>query len=139
GIDHMLTTGATRTARLSERLGLNDPLAFGQAVAGGGIVAIGLAVWLFFPFIRAFMTKSISDYPADHYVLLQPAPFIPYATHLYRLVFTLFTAVFGLVAARIHRVRSRQSIHGGGGGLAMVVVMFVVSLILCQFPYRIAW
>jgi hypothetical protein len=136
GIEHLLTTGVTRTTRLGVRLGLDDPLVLGQAVAGLGIVTLMFLVWYFFPFMRAFGSKSISDFPAEKYLPLQPAT---NTAHLYRFVFTLLTVAFGLAIVRIRRLATTQPLGRAGAGLAMVVVLFVIALIMCQFPYRIVW
>ena len=136
GIEHLLTTGATHTARFSAHLGLSDPLVLGQAVAGIGLVALVAAVWLFSPFISAFGSASISDFAAQKYSTLQPANT---TRHFYRVVFTLLTVGLSLAAVRIQRVRATQVVHKGGGGLAIVSAMIVVSLVMCQLPYRIVW
>jgi len=136
GIEHLLTTGATHTARFSARLGLSDPLVLGQAVAGIGLVALVAAVWIFSPFISAFGSASISDFAAQKYSTLQPAST---TRHFYRFVFTLLTVGLSLAAVRIQRLRATQAVHRGGGGLAIVAAMIVVSLVMCQLPYRIVW
>jgi hypothetical protein len=136
GIEHLLTTGATKTARLGARLRLEDPLVLGQALGGIGIVVMIFVVLHFLPFIKAFGTKSISSFPAEWYLPLQPSQ---NSTHLYRFTFTMLTVGFGLGAARIWRLRATQPVRRGGAGVAIVLVMFVVSLVMCQFPYRIVW
>jgi Protein kinase domain len=134
GIEHLLTTGATRTARLSARLGLDEPLVLGQAVTGIGVVVIAAAIWYFRSFIAGFATASISTHGADWYGPLQPST---NTSHLYRFAFTVISLGFGLSALRIRRL---QTVVGrGSAGLAIVAVMFVVSFVMCQLPYRIVW
>ena len=72
GIEHLLTTSITRTSRFSSRLGLDDPSVLSQAVAGLGIVALGLTLHHFWPFILAFGTRTISTQPAERFLPLQP-------------------------------------------------------------------
>ncbi len=134
GIEHLLTTGATHTARFGARLGLNDPLVLGQAVAGLGLIALVVAVWAFYPFLSGVASVSISDFPAQKYSALQPANS---TRHFYRFIFTVLTAGLSLAAVRIQRLRATQTVRNGGGGLAIVAAMIVVSLVMCQLPYRI--
>ena len=137
GIEHLMTTSATHTARLSARLGLEDPIVLGQAAAGIGVVTLGLVIWYFFPFMRAYGSKSISDFPAEKYALLQPP--VPWTGHIYRFALTILSVGFVLAALQVQRLRATQAVRRGRGALAMVVLMLMVSIIFCQFPYRIVW
>ncbi len=70
GIDHLLTTGAARTTRLGSRLGLDDPVVLGQAVAGVGVIVLAALVLHFWPFMAAWGSESISTKPAEQFLPL---------------------------------------------------------------------
>jgi hypothetical protein len=139
GIERLLTTGMTSTTRLSARLGLNDPLVLGQAVAGVGVILLVALLWYFREFANAFASYSISELPAARYLPLQPTGRAKGDAQLYRLLLTLLCVGFGMAALRIRRLRASDAIPQGGAGLALVSAMFVVSLVMCVFPYRIVW
>jgi len=137
GIDQLLTDGVTRTTRLSLRLGLNDPAAFGQAVAGVGIVALAALVTRFWPFMRAWGTLSISTRPAGQFVLLQSTGQGRIDAQWFKFLLVVLIFGFGAAVARIQRLRTGQSIRLGGPALAVVSTMLIVTLVLCLLPYRI--
>jgi tRNA A-37 threonylcarbamoyl transferase component Bud32 len=139
GIEHLLTTSITRTSRLSSRLGLDDPAVLSQAVAGLGIVALGLALHHFWPFILAYGTRTISTQPTERFLPLQPRGASRLDAQLYRFVFTLFVFGFGMALVRIHRLRATRAVREGGLAFALVGVMFAIALGLCVAPYRIVW
>ena len=138
GIERLLTTSASRTARLSARLGLDDPTVLGQAVVGIGAILMGMVIWRFWPFMRAWGSSSISTQPAEQFFPLRPGR-ARLDAQLYVYALTALMFFFGASIARIQRLRSRQSIRQGGAAFAIVVAMALVTLLLCEWPYRIEW
>jgi hypothetical protein len=141
GVEHLLTTSYTRTTRISERLGLNDPAVMGQAVAGVGIVLMGLLFWRYWPFIRAWAAlDSISRLPAEWYAPLKPGKGQGRIdAQTYRIAFSAVIVLFTLAIARIVRLRDRSAVSGGRAGLFAVGAMLLVTILMCQAPYRIVW
>jgi hypothetical protein len=134
-----LTTSVTRTTRLSARLGLDDPNVLSQAVAGIGLVVMAVVIRHFWPFIIAFATKNISIYPASRFAPLQPVGVYRLDAQLYRFVFTLLVVGFAMSLARIRRLRAARAVSDGAVPMAIVALMLVVAVLLCQAPYRIVW
>ncbi len=139
GVDHLLNTSATRTSQLTSRVGLDDPLVLGQAVAGGGAIVLAVLLWHFWPFILAWGTQSISTQPAQRFLPLQPIGEARLNAQLYRLSLAVLIFVFGVAMTRINRLRAARAVGTGGAALAIVSVMFAISVLLCQAPYRIVW
>ena len=104
----------------------------------GAALLLALTV-RFYPFIHAFMTFSISTKPAELFLPLAPVGQGRIDAQLYRFLLTILVCVLGLSIASIQRRRSRQSVRNGGSALAIVVTMFVVSLVMLQVPYRTVW
>src|SRR5205823_512193 len=139
GIDQLLTTGRARTHRLTRRLQLDDPTVLAQAVAMVGGALLAVAMVRFYPFIHAFMTFSISTKPAASFLPLAPIGQGRIDAQWYRFTFTILACVLGLSIARIQRLRSRQPVRQGGSAMAIVVVMFAVTIVMLQWPYRTVW
>ena len=139
GIEHLVTTSITRTSRLSARLGLDDPMVLSQAVAGIGVVVMGVVLRHFWPFILAFGTRTISTESAARFLPLQPGGPGRLDAQLYRFVLTLLVFAFGMALVRIQRLRVTRAVREGGLAFGLVGVMFVVALGLCVAPYRIVW
>jgi serine/threonine protein kinase len=139
GFEHLLTTGYTRTTRLGARLGLDDPQVLGQAVAGVGVLVLGALLWHFWPFILAWGSSSISTLPPERFLPLNPVGRARLDAQLYRLSLTMLVFGFGVALARINRLRAAGGMRQGGPAVALVGAMAVVSLLLCQVPYRIVW
>jgi serine/threonine protein kinase len=140
GIEHLVTSGATRTAQLGTRLKLDDPIVLGQAVAALGVVLLGAVIWFFYPFVLAWMsTTSISTQVAGRFYPLQPVGRPRLNAQLYVIALSVLLFFFGAAIARIQRLRARQSLRQGGAALAVVVTLAVVTVILCEWPYRIEW
>ena len=139
GIESLLTASATRTRRISVRLGLDDPRTFSQAVAGVGLVLTALALWHFWPFILAFSTLDISTQGADRFVRLQPRGQGRLDAQLYRVTLTALAFGFGVALAHLRRLRGTRAVREAGAGLALVAAMFLLTALLCQLPYRIVW
>ncbi len=139
GIDHLLTNGATQTTRLKLRLGLDDPIVLGQAVAGVGVIMLATLIWSFYPFMRAVASTSISTKPAEQFLLLQPEGRGRIDAQWYVFFLTVLIFGFGIAIARIRRLRGSQPIRRGGAALVLVVTMFTFTVLLCQTPYRIVW
>ena len=139
GIEHLLTTSVTRTTRLSARLGLDDPIVLSQAVAGVGLVAMVVVVNHFWPFILAFGTATISTRPASRFLPLQPVGSYRLDAQLYRLVLTMLVVAFAMALARIRRLRAARAVRDGALPAAVVGLMLMTAILLCQAPYRIVW
>ncbi|HUK36110.1 MAG TPA: serine/threonine-protein kinase [Vicinamibacterales bacterium] len=139
GIEHLLTTGVTRTTRLSARLGLEDPSVLSQAVAGIGLVVLAVVIRHFWPFISAFATASISTQPASRFLPLQPVGLYRLDAQLYRVVLTALVVGFALSLARVRRLRAARAVSDGAVPAAVVGLMLVTAILLCQAPYRILW
>lgn len=137
GIDHLLTNGATRTARLKLRLGLDDPAVLGQAVAGVGFILLVSLIWRFWPFMLAFGTVSISTKPAAQFLPLQSGGPGRLDAQLYKFFLIVLIFGFGAAVVRIQRLRASQPIRRGGAALALVAMMLVLAVLMSQAPYRI--
>jgi predicted Ser/Thr protein kinase len=138
-IDHLVTDSITRTTRLGSRLGLDDPAALGQVVAGLGVVILAATLWRFWPFVLAVFSASISSKPAAQFIELQPKGHGALDAQLYVFAMTVIIVFFGVGIIRIRRLRALQRIRQGGGPLAVVITMLVFTVLLCQVPYRIEW
>jgi hypothetical protein len=139
GIDHLLTTGISTTSRLGLRLGLNDPVVLGQAVAGVGVILLGGLMWRFWPFIRAWGTASISTKPAEQFLPLQPVGRSRLDAQLYVYSLTALAYFFSIAIVRLQRLRASQPIRRGGAALVLVATMLTITILLCLAPYRIEW
>jgi hypothetical protein len=139
GIEHLLTTSVTRTTRLSARLGLDDPIVLSQAVAGVGLVVMIVVVNHFWPFILAFGTATISTKPASRFLPLQPVGSYRLEAQLYRLVLTILVLAFAMALVRVRRLREARAVRDGALPAAVVGVMLMTAILLCQAPYRIVW
>jgi predicted Ser/Thr protein kinase len=139
GIDHLLTTGLTRSRRLSSRLGLDNPVVLGQAVAAVGFVAMAFVVVAFFDVVNAGL-GWINTFPTEQFLPLAPRNRSGwFGLEAYAFVLSVLTLFFGKSVLSIVRLRSRQAVRSGIAPLAVVVVMFVGTITLLELPYRIQW
>jgi serine/threonine protein kinase len=137
GIDHLLTTGAARTRKLSSRIGLDDPAVMAQALAAVGFVLLVVVVWWFYPIVRASMnlidTNSAGIYAGlrirKGWSGLEAFDFV-----LTALIFFLGTAAF-----RISRLRAFERTRRGTAPFAFLIVMLATAVIGLLAPYRIHW
>jgi hypothetical protein len=141
GVEHLLTTGATRTMRLSEKLGLDDPAVMSQAVAGLGIVLMGALFWRYWPFIHTWAAiDSIGRLPAESYAPLRPGQGqARLDAQTYRIAFSAVIVLFTVAMTHILRRRSRSPVPTSNAGLAVVGAMLLVAILMCQAPYRVVW
>jgi Protein kinase domain len=139
GIDHLLTTGLTRSRRLGMRLGLNDPVVLAQAIVAAGFLALTVTVILFFDVINAY-SGWIDTFPPEHF-----APFRPEnraglsGLEAYSFVMSALVLAFGIAVMHVKRLRARRGIRGNIGAFATAVAMFVMTLMMLELPYRIQW
>jgi hypothetical protein len=109
-----------------------------HAVVGTGLVALVVVLRHFYPFFLA-VSGNISTQPAEKFFPLQPVGAYRLDAQLYRFVFTMLVVGFAMSLLRIRRLRAARAVRDGVVPMAVVGVMLVVALVLCQVPYRIVW
>ena len=139
-VDSLLTASRSQTQRLSSRLHFDNPAVLGQAIALVGVLALLAIFWRFSEFIRAAATLMSRD-PSQTFAQLI-APLRPH--HLedagfYRGVLQLLMLFFAVSILRLVRIRARQPIRQGGGALAMVVMLLILTIVVAALPYRLVW
>jgi hypothetical protein len=137
-VDSLLTASRTQTRRLSSKLNFDNPVVIGQAVAAVGVVALGVVFWRFQDLLRAVSTLVSTDRNFE----LRAALLRPHHLEdagLYRVVLQFFLLFFSVSIIRIYRARGRRAVRQGGGALAMVVMLLVLTLLAAEFPYRFVW
>jgi len=135
-IDQLLSHSVTRTTKISQRLGLDDPAVFGQAIAGVGLVLLAAVLWYFWPLVLAFGSVSISTKPAVQFLPLQSTGRARLDAQVYRFALVVLALAFAVASVRLQRLRNSQAVKRGRAALAMVVAMMCVAVIFCEWPYR---
>jgi hypothetical protein len=137
-VDSLLTASRTQTIRLSSKLNFDSPTVIGQAVAAVGVLALGLVFWRFQDLLRAVSTLVSTD----RNLMLRVAFLRPHHLEdagMYRVVLQMLLLFFSISIMRIVRIRARRPVREGGGALAMVVMLLVLTLLAAEFPYRFVW
>jgi hypothetical protein len=139
GIDHLLSTGLTRTRHLSSRLGLDDPIVLAQGVATLGFVTMTAVVVRFFDVINAGF-GFVNTYPPADFAPLSPDNRMGlWGLETFDLVLSALTLMFGIAVFHIARLRARHGVRRGMAPLAIVVFMLVAAVVLLHLPYRLQW
>jgi hypothetical protein len=139
-VDSLLTASRTQARKLSTRLNFNNPSVIGQAVAAVGLLALIVVFWRFQEFLRAVGTLFSRD-PSQNFALLI-APLRPHHLEdagLYRAVLQILMLFLSVSILRLTRIRARQSVRQGGGALAMVGSLLLLTLVAAELPYRLVW
>jgi hypothetical protein len=137
-VELFLTTGRSRTERLSSRLGLDHPTGLAQAVATFGAVALAAVIWEFRDVILAYLT-FLSTTP-DIATRLHPLrPASTGRSELYRVAIDVLILVFALATIRVVQLRRRYPGRSDIGALSLVVLMLVAAVLMGQVPYRVMW
>jgi hypothetical protein len=137
-IDHLLTTGRTRTERVTARLGLEDPIVFAQAVATVGTVSLVLVIWWFYPVLWASSVRfSTEDVPLEQLSLLSPG--YTGRAAMFRFVLDVLGLGFAMAAFRIARLRKGHDSRKGMAAMGVVVALLVTAILVTEVPYRVMW
>jgi serine/threonine protein kinase len=139
-VDSLLTASRTQARKLSTLLSFNNPAVIGQAVATVGLLALIVVFWRFQEFLRAVGTLFSRD-PSQNFASLI-APLRPHHLEdagLYRAVLQILMLFLSVSILRLTRIRARQSVRQGGGALAMVGSLLLLTLVAAELPYRLVW
>lgn len=134
-IDRMLTTTRVRGRRLTRHLGLDQAGGFAQSVAAFGVVALLVVGWRYRDVIAAWTTFSISTQPLSRVLPLQPGR--RDRVEAYRVIVSFLMGVFAWAAIRTTQLRRRHPVRHGLGGVALVLLLFLVTTAVDEVPYRI--
>ncbi len=137
-IDRLCTRTVTQSVRVSQKLDLDDPAVFGQAVVAVGTVLLLAVVLRHLPLIRALFATSISTKPRATFLPFQAGP-PRLALQWYQFLLVALTAGFAAAAIRLRRLRALSPVTRGRAALAGVLVMMCVALVLCEWPYRLIY
>jgi hypothetical protein len=136
-VESLLTASRTRTRRLSSKLHFENPAVVAQAVATIGLLALVAVVWRFRDFLWAIEASVSSNRNLTSLV----EPLRPHHLEdagLYRVALEIVMIFLSVSILRIRRIRARQAVRQGGGALAMVVALLVITLLAIELPYRLA-
>jgi serine/threonine protein kinase len=136
GIEHLLTTGATRTRRLRSRLGLNNPAVLAQAIATVGLIALVVVSAAFWNVLRAW-AAHIDTSPVDYFSPLRPGQRTAY--QLYEFAQCVLIFVFTMAVSQIVRQRAASRVRNSGASLGAVAAMLAFSIVMLVLPYRIVF
>jgi serine/threonine protein kinase len=139
-VDSLMTASKARTQHLSSRLKFDNPAVISQAVATVGLFALAAVFWRFRDFIRAVCTQVSSDPRAD--LLRAVAVLRPLHLEdagLYRIALEILMIFFSVAILRIIRMRAHQPVREGAGAVAVVAMLFVLTLLAAELPYRLVW
>jgi hypothetical protein len=137
-IDRLCSRSVTQTARVSRQLGLDDPTTFGQAVVAIGVVLLAAILVTHWSLVLAFGSESISTRPRSTYAAFQSFGPARLALQWYQFLLVALAAGFAAAAARLRRLRA-HSVGRGGAAVAVVLAMMCVSIVLCEWPYRLVY
>ena len=139
-VDSVITASRTQTRRLSSRLNLDNPAVIGQAVATGGLLALLGVIWRFRVFLRAVGTVVSTDPTSNLALLISPLrPHHLADAGLYRVALEILMLFLVVSLIRIVRTRARQTVKQGGGALATVAMLLLLTLLCSEIPYRLVW
>jgi len=139
-VDSVLTASRAKTLTLSSRLNFDNPAVVGQAVAAVGLLGLAAVVWRFRAFLRAIETSLSTDPSLNLAALLAPLrPHHLEEAGLYRVALEFLLLFFTVSIIRMAQLRARQTIRQGAGTLVTVVMLFVLTLLAAELPYRLVW
>jgi serine/threonine protein kinase len=134
-VDRLRSETATKTARVSRRIGLDDPAVFGQAVVALGVVALVVIVWRHRALLNALGSMSISTRPRATYLPFQSFGRPRADAQWYQFLLVTLALGFGTAALRLRRLRAAQALGRGGGALGVVLLMMCITIVVCELPY----
>jgi hypothetical protein len=120
--------------RVESRLGLDDPVVLGQALAACGLVAVLLVLWAFLDLMTAF-TGTTNRSPAELLAPLAPAASVQRS--LYRALLDVLILAFSLGIFRVVRQRRQRQVRGGMGPLIVAIAIVVLLVLANVIPFRI--
>jgi len=134
-VERLRSETATQTARVSRKIGLDDPAVFGQAVVAVGIVALVAILWRHRSLLNAFGSISISTKPRATYLPFQSFGKPRADAQWYQFLLATLALGFGTAALRLRRLRAAQALGRGGAALAVVLTMMCITIVVCELPY----
>jgi hypothetical protein len=134
-VERFRSETATKTARISRKIGLDDPAVFGQAVVAVGVVALVVIVWRHRALLNALFSISISTRPPATYLPFQSFGGPRADAQWYMFLLVTLALGFGIAALRLRRLRAAQALGRGGAALGVVLAMMCLTIVLCELPY----
>jgi hypothetical protein len=119
---------------IETRLGLDDPVVAGQALAACGLVAVVTVLWEFRDLMAAFTGTTNLSRPE----LLSPlAPAASVQRSSYRAVLDVLILAFSFGVLRVVRQRRHKQVRGGIGPLIVALAVVVLFVLANVIPFRI--
>jgi serine/threonine protein kinase len=134
-VDRLRSETATKTARVSRKIGLDDPAVFGQAVVAIGVVALVAIVWRHRALLNALFSQSISTRPRATYLPFQSFGRPRAEAQLYQFLLATLALGFATAAFRLRRLRAAQVLGRGGAAFGVVLAMMCITIAVCELPY----
>jgi predicted Ser/Thr protein kinase len=119
---------------VAERIGLNDPSVFAQALTACGIAAIALVFWRFNTLMAAWTTFISTK------TIVNLAPLAPGNTDemvMYRATLTILLLLMAAGLFRVLRLRHARQIRRARGAVVALSSVVAVILLLVEVPYRL--
>ena len=132
-VDRLVTTSRTRSAKLGTKIGLSDPVVFGQGVTTAGVLALVIVSFVCWDVIRA-ITIIVPVRPDMARLVL---PLHSNLVHVYRFALTVLIAAFSVALVRMSRMSQpgRRSL----GAMTAVAVLLLFAVGMAELPYRYMW
>jgi hypothetical protein len=130
--DRLLSRLAERVGQATLRLGLDDPMIFGQCLAAFGLVALVVLAARHQDLMRGYL-QWVNLAPADQLLPLSPGSW----KGPYRLSVDLLLIALGAGLWRLLRLRRRAPDAGGSAAIGMVGAVMAIVLLIHILPYRI--
>jgi hypothetical protein len=119
---------------VAERIGLNDPSVFAQALTACGIAAIALVFWRFNTLMAAWTTFISTK------TTVNLAPLAPGNTDemvMYQATLTILLLLMAAGLFRVLRLRRARQIRRARGAVVALSSVVAVILLLVEVPYRL--
>jgi hypothetical protein len=120
--------------KLESRLGLDDPVVLGQALATCSVVAVVAVLWAFRDLMFAF-SGTTDRSPSELLAPLAPAASV--RRSLYRGILDVLILAFSFGVFRVVRQRRRRKVHEGTGALIVAIAIVILFVLANLIPYRI--
>ena len=133
-IDRVIGRVRSRVSQVVARLGLDDPIVFGQAVAAAGLAALLIVIWGFADLLLACFT-TISDGEASRLAALGPG----HRGAWFRFALDVLLLAFGCAIVRIRWLRRARPPGQPGWPLTPIVTLAIATMLLSELPYRLLW
>jgi hypothetical protein len=136
-VDSLFTASRSRTKELSSRLNFDNPAVAAQAAVAVGIVAVALVTWRYWSVLDAAATFMSTEASLQRILPTLRPPRSDASS--FRLALDVIIVGFSVALLKIMRMRQRQTVRAGGGALAMLSALFLVTVLMVEAPYRLFW